>query len=284
MGLTTFKGDLMKHMLITLVATLGLNAHAELGTSNLEFVEHLPRFLTLSQPSQTQVRQDACDMAAARSACTNMSVSYTFNGCSIKDGAATLLGGWDESYAGTGADVCALPMSDGGVITRTSKGLTITAKTGESMSVDTIAGTAWDGTRISDKGVEVKQEANVQTVTVYGAHGIAKDNSGNVAKEVYAMSSTPVAISGAQKDGSLVIAGGAIRVFDQIEKYNSDITVDKVAFSDKACCHAVSGTITEVRSGAKTGTRTAAFTDKCGVVNLTDENGSVSEVTLPACN
>jgi len=264
------------------MASLG-QAYADAPSFNLVLLENVQR---LAQPADLFAKatgKNACDMGSAKGVCANKSQSYSFSGCTIDEGKATLTGGWDEVFAGPGADQCATPLVDGQSVVRTSKGLTVTMASGEVIQADTLAGKAYDGTEISDKGLEVSQVGQVENFKLNGAHVIYKDKSGNVSKEVFALSTAPVLRSGVQADGTLVIPSGSVRVFDQLEKYTSDISAKDIAWSDKACCHPVSGSITEVMSGAKTGTRTLTFTSQCGVAHLVDQGGAQSDVNMPAC-
>jgi hypothetical protein len=266
--------------LAVLVFSGAFAAHADPDASVM-VIDHIDQFINPVLRAADDPK--ACDLDAAKSICTNKSMTYTFKGCSIDNGKFTLSGSWDETYDGVGAEACTSPLMNGETQTRTSSGLTFTAVTGESLFFDTLGGTAYDGTVISNKGVSVSQDKDVKSISADGVHMLYKDKAGNVQKEGYAMSTAPALVSGSKDDGSFLVQSGSVRVFDQLDKATADISVNQVAWSDKACCHPVSGTIQQVWSGSKTGARTLTFTSTCGTVNVVDQDGNASTVTLPAC-
>jgi hypothetical protein len=269
-----------KHALAALALLTGGSAFADtIGT--LLTLEQLSAGVPHLQAGSPQ--PGACDWAAAKSACTNMTDTYTLQGCSVAKGKIILLGGFDEAFSGTGADLCTNPLVNGETATRTSKGLSATFASGESLAFDTAGGTAYDGTVIPATGIVSALANDITSTSINGAHTIFKDKDGVAKEDDFAMSTAPVLMSGVMADGTFAITEGKLRVFHQIDKYNSDVTIDKLSWSDKACCHPVSGKLSEVQSGAKTGNRSLTFTAKCGTATLVDVDGSSSEVNLPAC-
>jgi len=278
----------MQHSFTKLAAfavfAIGNFAYASAPISTVKMIEGLERGQAMMQTHDNAPGPvGACNLQGAQSQCVNAADSYSFNGCSIDSGKIIVSGSWDEAFTGPDANKCSMTLGDGDAVVRTSKGLTLTFQSGEALASDTLGGTAYDGTVIPATGVASALAAGVTTVTVNGAHLIYKDSTGIEREEAFVISTAPFHMQGQQTDGSLIINDGALRVFHQMDKHTSDVTLDKVAWSDKACCHPVSGTITEVMSGSQTGTRTATFTSTCGAVQVVDVDGSSSTYNLPAC-
>lgn len=246
-------------------------------------IESLSGHITDIRAASDNPEPGACDWSKARSACTNMTDSFTFQGCSIARGKIVLLGGFDEAFSGTNADTCKLPLENGATVTHTSKGVSATFASGEALTIDTLAGKAYDGTEIPATGIVSTMANDVTSATVNGIHSVFKDHDGTVKEESFALTTVPVQMSGKHGDGTFAISEGAVRVFHQLDKYTSDVTVEKLAWSDKACCHPVSGKLSEVMSGSKTGTRSLVFKSTCGNATYTDVDGTAKDISLPAC-
>jgi hypothetical protein len=280
----------MKHRIMKLAAfalfATGTSVYAADPSATLNVIDGLAH-AQIMMHAQNSVQPPgpigACNLQGSQGQCVNASDSYSFNGCSFDNGKIFVTGSWDEVFTGPDANKCSMTLGDGDAVVRTSKGLTLAFQSGESVATDTLGGTAYDGTVIPATGVASALAAGVTTIAVNGAHLIYKDSTGNQKEEAFVVSTTPIHMQGQQADGSLVITDGALRVYHQMDKHISDVTLQQIAFSDKTCCHPVSGSITEVMSGSQTGTRSATFTSTCGAVQVVDTDGSTATYNLPSC-
>jgi hypothetical protein len=277
----------MKNRILSLSAMAllfgGASSFADTVTT-LIAVETLATSSTLILPTDTAPAPvpRTCG-SSARSVCTNSTDSYSFAGCSTNNGKMILNGSFDEVFTGLNASNCTSPLINGESMTRSFKGLTATYASGQSVTGDTYGGVAYDGTIIPSIGLSSSRANGILTVTNHGYHLVVKGADGSVSGEAYAISSAPVEITGQSGDGSLVINDGSSRIYHQLEKYTSDVNTSKVAWSDATCCHPVSGSITEVMSGSKTGTNALTFSSICGTARIVRANGTTALVSLPAC-
>src|SRR5665213_627158 len=173
----------MKHKLLKLsllaLITSGASTFAD-PASTLMFVDSLGRISHFAQPQDgaPAPAPGTCDWNASRSACTNSTDSFTFNGCSVDQGKVILTGTFDEAFTGTGSNTCQYPLANGETVSHTSKGLTATFAAGETATTDTLGGTAYDGTVIPATGSTVVHMNDISTVTVNGSHMITKGKDG----------------------------------------------------------------------------------------------------------
>lgn len=273
----------MKRAFAVFAITMSGSYAAADSLGTIMAIESLSGHISGIHASSDNPEPGACDWAKARSACTNMTDSFAFQGCSIAKGKIILLGGFDEAFSGTSADSCKLPLENGETVTHTSKGISATFASGESLAIDTLAGKAYDGTEIPATGIVSTKANDMISAAVNGVHSVFKDHEGTVKEESFALTTAPIQMAGKHGDGSFAINEGAVRVFHQLDKYTSDVTIEKLAWSDKACCHPVSGKLSEVMSGSQTGTRSLVFTATCGNATYTGTDGTAKDISLPAC-
>jgi hypothetical protein len=217
----------------------------------------------------------ACSYATARS-CASGTGTIAWNGCSV--GAATMTGGWTETWPSNAACTVSF-LGNNNVVERSSTGSTLNLPLGASITVDTSGGTAYDGTvftagsvitnrkKTSRKGASVFDYYVVPAITVSGA---LKNSSSNGLTGNRTMS-------------------GSVTIYHNLAKYTATNAFAAVTWGDSTCCYPTSGTITSSFSGtgapATSGVMT--FTSTCGEATFIATTGSTAgateSVTLDSC-
>ena len=228
----------------------------------------------------------SCSYTNVRSSCSANTDTISWNGCTVAGGDLTLTGGWSESFT----NACITPVAANNSITRTSTGSTITLNTsilaGATLTTDTNAGTAWDGTSIPATGITMSRGGTTtRTLTINGLHRIMKGPRGRTWFEHYIRTGTALNITGSRAGTDRQINSGTVEVFHQLLKYKASNSFSNVRWGSATCCYPTSGTITTTFSGSIIGTpATTTFTASCGVATYVDTTGASSTVTLNQCD
>ena len=227
-----------------------------------------------------------CTFSSAIGSCSSSADALTWGGCTIDGGAATMTGGWNETFSGTGAGTCTVPIVNGETVTRTTTSSVLSGggAYGGSIITDTNGGTTYDGTVLPSTGTTVVSSGATRTITINGTHKLGKTAGGVTVFEHYLRTPTPLTVTGTRAGGNRAITGGTITVYHNLAKYQASLTFSGVTWGSSSCCYPTSGTLTGTLSGSLTGTTTMTFSSTCGTAAYVDNSGANGTVTLSQCN
>ncbi len=243
-------------------------------------------FMSDENPGDDIHTLSTCTFSSVRSACSASADTIAWNGCTIDNSAATMTGGWTETFSGTSAGSCTVPVVSGETVVRTTTGSVLTGGgiIGGSITTDTSGGTAYDGTVLPSTGTSVVNSSGTRTITINGTHKVAKTAGGVTLFEHYVRTPTPLTVTGTRAGGNRTITGGTITVYHNLAKYQAALTFSAVTWGSSTCCYPTSGSITGTLSGKLTGSTTLTFTSTCGAATYVDTTGANASVTLTQCN
>ena len=222
-----------------------------------------------------------CSFSTARSSCSANADTITWNSCSI--GTATLSGGWTETWSGGGTCPTA-PSSAGHAVTRTSTSQVLTLASGATLTTDTNAHTAYDGTTIPAGGTVVTSGGgSTRTIVINGIHRVFKGPLGRSWFD-HSITSTGLTMNGTRALGTRVISGSST-MYHNLAKYKAVHTFNAVTWATPTCCYPTSGSVSTVLTGTgRNGNVNLAFTTTCGQATFTDTDSTTSTITLTQCN
>jgi hypothetical protein len=156
------------------------------------------------------------------------------------------------------------------------------------------AGTGWDSTvspAPSNGGAIVTCATggcqNGGTLQISGSHltgtvTVGKHAPTEIWDHTVSTASSGITVTG---DGTGRVASGTITVQHNLAKYTADVTLDKVAYGDSACCFPTDGSVTsKIVSGTHVGqSETMSFGPGCGDATLTTSGGVTESITLTHC-
>ncbi len=235
-----------------------------------------------------------CSYSTARSTCANSSDTIDWNGCTLALGKITMTGGWTETFSGTNAATCAIPVVSGGAIVRTATSSVATISdltglasrlNGSTVTTDTTGGTAWDGTAIPSTGISITNSGGTRSVAINGLHRVMKGPAGKVHFDHFVRTSTNLSMTGTRLAGTRTIASGVVEVYHNLAKYTVSNSFSSVVWADNTCCYPTSGTIASTFTGTGlTGNSTLTFTSTCGEATFLDTTGATGTIQLTHCN
>lgn len=228
----------------------------------------------------------SCTYTASRSTCANNTTTVTWNNCSIDRGRFTLSGSWTETFSGTDAAQCTIPVGSGGTVVRTTTGTTLRFPIGATLTTDTLGGSTWDGTTLSGTGITVSNNSGTRQISIEGLRRVLRGPTGRVWFDHLIQTSVPLSVTGSRAGGNRVIASGEIKTFHQTAQFTTTNVFNNVSWGSSLCCYPTSGTITSTFAGSVTGTATLDFSpgaSTCGQANYTAPDGQSSEIVLQHC-
>jgi hypothetical protein len=227
-----------------------------------------------------------CTYSSARSTCVSGTTQINWNGCTSEKGRIVYSGGWSESYSGTNANACTVPAMNGGVINRKTSGSSV-ASGGLTLKTDTNGGTAYDGTNLAGYGVVIKAGPTARAIEMNGVHRVlssAKDSA--KWSELYLQTTSSLVVLGTRAGYNRVISSGAVRVFDEMQKFTALSDFNSVSWGSASCCYPTGGRITTSLTGSIEGTTVLDFSlgaKNCGQASFTDVDGKISKISLAQC-
>jgi hypothetical protein len=235
--------------------------------------------LIAEQVSNEIASRAACAFSTVRT-CSGAIGTLAWNSCTI--GTITMTGGWTSSYGSNTQCTNNLtsPLANSDYVVRTSTGSTATFASGVSLTTDTIAHSAYDGTSIPGGGIGITVASGTRTVTVVGLHRILRGPSGR--KWFDHSITASLSMSGTRAAGTRVVTG-TMTLYHNLASYTAANTFNSVTWGDSSCCYPTSGNIATTLSGAASGTINLAFTSTCGAATFTDTTGTTSAVALTYC-
>lgn len=255
------------------------------SVSSVEFEESdydLQSIDAIDPQSASVHPMSACSFSSSRSTCSSNVSTVNWGGCSV--GTATLTGGWTETWSNGFCANGASPgtLSSGSSVVRTSSSQVLTLASGATLTTDTAAHTAYDGTSIGSTGITVSKSGTTRTIAIDGIHRILKGPRGRTLFN-HSLKSTGLTVTGTRALGTRVVSGN-LTVYHNIAAYTATNTFNNVTWGNSSCCYPTSGSISTSLSGALTGSTSLAFTSTCGSATFTSTSGSTSTVTLNQCN
>jgi hypothetical protein len=221
----------------------------------------------------------ACTLAGSRGTCSGNQDTITFNACGI--GTAVITGSITETFTGSGASSCTIPLATGNSVTRTSSGTTVLFASGATLVTDTSGGTAWDGTVIPSSGTTISKAGGTRTIVINGTHRKLSGPKGRTWFDHFLTSSGLTTI-GTRAGGDRIISG-TVTLYHNLAKYTATNNFNSVMWGSSTCCYPTNGSVTTTFTGAKSGSGTMTFTSTCGAATYVDATGS-SNVTLTQCH
>ena len=270
------------------VSEAGSQASASEGGA-AGFIPELAQEVVYLDPADKGVQtQAACNYSTVRSSCSSNSTTVTWNSCTVASGAVTMTGGWTETFSGTGASSCTVPVASGGTVTRTSSSSVMTINTGAlagaTITTNTTAHSTWDNVSIPSTGISVSNSSGTRTVTINGVHRVMRGPRGRMWFDHSLKTTTDLTVTGDRASGNRAITAGVLKVYHNLLQYNATNTFNNVTWGSSSCCYPTSGNISTSFSGSVTGTTTLTFTTTCGSATFVDTSGSSSTVALTQCN
>lgn len=277
---TTTIGDSTSNMSQTAMAEVNSQASASESASAVGFISEENQF------DNSVHTLSACNFSTARTSCSSSADTIAWNGCTVDSAAATMTGGWTETFSGTSAGSCTVPVVSGETVVRTTTSSVLSGggAYGGSITTDTSGGTTYDGTVLPSTGTSVVNSSGTRTITIHGTHKVGKTTGGVTIFEHYLNTPTPLTVTGTRAGGNRTIASGTVKVFHNLAKYQASLSFSGVTWGSSSCCYPTSGSITGTLSGTQTGTTTMTFSTTCGAASYVDESGSSGTVTLSQCN
>ena len=225
----------------------------------------------------------ACNFSA-RGACAASADTIAWGGCTVDYGYGVMTGGWAESFSGTNASTCTVPIVNGETVLRTSSGSTITGPLGGNIATDTNGGTAWDNTVIPSTGSSIVNNSGTRTITVNGTHKVGKGPLGKTLFDHFIVTTTPLTVTGTRLAATRAITGGVLKVYHNLARYSASFTFSGVTWGSAICCYPTSGSITGTLTGSLTGTTLLTFSSTCGSATYQDTGASSgTPITLSQC-
>ncbi len=226
----------------------------------------------------------ACTFTGARSACTGAVDTLTWGGCSVN--LATLTGGWTETWsANANCTAKALTATSDSVV-RTSSSQVLTLPSGATITTNTTAHTAYDGTALPATGVTTtltNSGAGQRTIVIDGVHRVLVGPHGRTLFD-HSLTSTGLISTGKRSTSNRVVTGN-LTLYHNLLKYKAVHTFNSVTWGSSSCCYPTSGSISSVLTGTgRSGNVSLAFSATCGQATFTDTDSSTSTVTLTQCN
>jgi len=227
----------------------------------------------------------ACLFSTARSTCTSNVDTITWGGCTI--GTASLTGTWTETWSAGFCANGAKPgaLTSGNSVTRvTTSDQVLTLASGATVTTNTTAHTAWDGTSIPGTGVTTTMSGATRTIMINGLKRTMVGPKGRTWYNHSILTPNPgLSVTGTRAGANRVV-NGTLTLFHNIARYKADHTFNAVTWGSSSCCYPTSGSITTNLTGSKTGSVTLGFTSTCGQATFTDTTAASSTVTLTQCN
>jgi|GEM_PF-5463300 len=228
----------------------------------------------------------ACKAQSAKSDCNSSNqVSVIWGECSAANG-STLSGGWTNTYSSTNACLRGKvgPLASGDSVTRTSSGMSIDGVYGGRVTWSTELHTAYDGTTISNAGITISKINDTRMIQIAGLHRILENGSGQKIYDHSIKGLSQLNMTGARSNGTRVLNNGTVRVFNNLQSLQSDLTFSDLEWRKAACCYPTAGTITTVTSGATKYESTTIRFDRtqCGQASL-EGGGKSTLITLQQC-
>jgi hypothetical protein len=269
--------DLLLYTLESSVAELGAQASASESGSEVGLIE---------DELEGESLLGNCSYQNARSSCSSQTRTINWNSCVLANTSVVLTGGWTETYSGSDASTCTLPLNVGNSVTRKTNSIqTKSFPSGITINTDTQGGTTWDGTTLSNAGINIAKinsvNINHRSVTINGLHKTMKQN-GRTIYEHYITTSSPLQFIGNKTNGGRILSSGSMVLYHQLLSYKAAQTFSNVKWEISNCCYPTSGSIQITYTGSKTGTATLAFTG-CGTATYTSGQSN-ENITLNECN
>jgi hypothetical protein len=278
--------DAVSHILESAVTEASGQATASEGASGPSLMSYDPELLDLASmdyvdPQMAMNPQAACTFSAARSTCSSNVSTINWNGCSV--GAATLTGGWTESWSSCANGATPGALASGANVTRTAaSGQILTLASGATLTTSTTAHSAYDGTSIPGTGIQVSNTSGTRTVVINGMRKVLVGPRGRTVFD-HSITSSGLTVTGTRAGGNRVVSGNST-TFHNLAQYKAVHTFNNVTWGSSTCCYPTSGTITSVLTGSLSGTISLAFAATCGSATFTGTDSTTSTVTLSQCN
>ncbi len=229
-----------------------------------------------------QIASGPCKASSAKSTCNDSNqINVNWSNCAGESG-QTLSGGWTNTYSNTRACLSAQsgPLASGDFMTRTSSGMTIKGIYGGTITWSTNLHLTYDKTTISNAGLSVDRSGNTRSITLNGLRRVLQDGNGKIVYDHSIVSEGALTMSGQRSDGTRMIIGGTVRVYNNTDRFRSDSSFNGVHWKSAGCAFPTAGVIATSFSGSKNGFTTLTFTDSCGDARLTDATGKTETITL----
>ena len=160
--------------------------------------------------------------------------------------------------------------------------LTLTGKRGREIQISSDVHADFRGESIGGGQKLVRTAANEATLEILGMNRKLMGSNGQPLVDVSTRSLGTLQLATGSVIGDLRVQDGRFEVIHNRAKFVTTWTASNLAWTTGCNCPTV-GTLSATLSGSKTGSLVLSFKDSCGVVDLTQNDQSPSEIVLDQC-